>query len=131
MAAVREGEDEGWARFDPHPAAAGQANTMIPQWHKQPGQTCRQMLLDRFPVPDLKVYLGSGLDHLTWQMLASNRCRCAAPGGTDQEIEPVTANEHQHCPEDRPHPAHAQHMVAHCMLGDGTLAMPWHHGAIA
>lgn len=31
MAAVREGEDEGWARFDPHPAAAGQANAMIPE----------------------------------------------------------------------------------------------------
>ena len=51
--------------------------------------------------------------------------------GRDQEIEPVTVCERQHCSEDRPHPAHAQHMVAHCMLGDGTLAMPWYHGAIA
>ena len=57
MAAVREGEDEGWARFDPHPAAAGQANAMIPEWHKQARQIpewykqASQMLLDRFPVP--------------------------------------------------------------------------------
>ena len=78
--AVREGGFGGWARSDPHPAAS-QANAMMPELYKQ----ARQML--------------------------TNAARGVHIDGTakvvqHQEIEPITASEHEHCFEDRPHPTH-------------------------